>query len=61
MNVKKYSLVWGISIKTNKEKIKEPRDELWQYAQRVATKEMDDPEAPDFLQERNASKKEQGQ
>ena len=44
----RYTFVWGNSIKTNKEKIKKQIDELWQYAQKVAGDELDEPEPPTF-------------
>jgi transposase len=44
----RYTFVWGNSIKTNKEKIKKQIDELWQYAQKVAAEEFDQPEPPNF-------------
>ena len=44
----RYTFVWGNSIKTNKEKISRQIDELWQYAQKVAAQEMDEPEPPTF-------------
>lgn len=47
-NANKYTFVWGNSIKTNKQKMKQQLDDLWQYAQSVAAEEMDNPEPPDF-------------
>jgi transposase len=44
----RYTFVWGNSIKTSKEKIKKQIDELWQYAQKVAAEELDEPEPPVF-------------
>lgn len=44
----RYTFVWGNSIKTNREKIKKQIDELWQYAQKVAADELDEPEPPTF-------------
>jgi len=44
----RYTFVWGNSIKTNKEKIKKQIGELWQYAQKVAAEELDQPEPPTF-------------
>ncbi len=43
-----YTFVWGKAIKTNKEKIKQQLDELWQYAQKVAAAEMDDTDPSGF-------------
>lgn len=47
-NANKYTFVWGNSIKTNKEKMKQQLDELWQQAQQVLAEEMELPEPPDF-------------
>ena len=47
-NANKYTFVWGNSIKTNKEKMKQQLDELWQQAQQVLSEEMELPEPPDF-------------
>lgn len=44
----KYTFVWGNSIKSNKEKIQKQIDELWQYAQKVAAGELDEPQPPTF-------------
>ena len=44
----RYTFVWGNSIKTNKEKIKQQLNELWQYAQSVAAAEMDDTDPSGF-------------
>lgn len=44
----RYTFVWGNSIKANKEKIKKQIDELWQYAQKVAAEELDEPQPPTF-------------
>lgn len=44
----RYTFVWGNSIKSNREKIKKQIDELWQYAQKVAAEELDEPEPPTF-------------
>lgn len=44
----RYTFVWGNSIKTNKEKIKQQIDELWQYAQKVAAEELNEPQPPTF-------------
>jgi len=41
-NANRYTFVWGSSIKTNKERIKQQLNELWQYAQKMAAQEMDD-------------------
>jgi transposase len=47
-NANRYTFVWGNAIKTNKEKMVKQIDELWQYAQDIATKEMKDTEPLDF-------------
>lgn len=47
-NANRYTFVWGNAIKTNKEKIKKQLEELWQYTQRVAAAELNDPTPPDF-------------
>ena len=47
-NANRYTFVWGKAIKTNKEKMKNQLEELWQYSQKVATDEADQPEPPDF-------------
>lgn len=44
----RYTFVWGNSIKANREKIKKQIDELWQYAQKVAAEELDEPQPPTF-------------
>jgi transposase len=41
-NANRYSFVWGKAVKTNKEKIVKQLEELWQYAQTVASKELGD-------------------
>jgi transposase len=47
-NANRYTFVWGNSIKTNKEKMKQQLDELWKYAQRIAADEMDDTDPSGF-------------
>lgn len=47
-NTNRYTFVWGKSIKTNKEKIKQQLNDLWQYAQSVASAEMDDTDPTSF-------------
>ena len=42
------TFVWGKSIKTNKEKILKQLEELWTYAQSIASDEDKDPEPPEF-------------
>lgn len=41
-NANRYSFVWGNAIKTNKEKMAKQLETLWQYAQTVADKELQD-------------------
>lgn len=45
-NANRYTFVWGNAIKTNKEKIRQQLNELWQYAQKVAASELDDDTDP---------------
>src|SRR5678815_4635421 len=47
-NANRYTFVWGNSIKTNKEKIKQQLNELWQYAQSIAASELDDTDPSGF-------------
>lgn len=47
-NANRYTFVWGKSIKTNKEKIKQQLSDLWKYAQSVAAAEMDDTDPTTF-------------
>lgn len=47
-NANRYTFVWGNAIKTNKEKIKQQLNELWQYAQSVAAAELDDTDPSGF-------------
>jgi transposase len=47
-NANRYTFVWGNAIKTNKEKMKKQLECLWQYTQKVAAEELDQPEPPDF-------------
>ncbi|MEN2436874.1 IS5/IS1182 family transposase, partial [Weeksellaceae bacterium A-14] len=44
----RYTFVWGKAIKTNKEKMLKQLEELWTYAQSVASDEDKDPEPPKF-------------
>lgn len=54
----RYTFVWGKSIKHNKEKIKTQLDELWKYAQTLASEERLDT-SPITFEEVNAEKVEQ--
>ena len=47
-NANRYTFVWGKSIKTHKEKIRQQLNELWQYAQSVAAAELDDTDPSGF-------------
>ena len=47
-NANRYTFVWGNAIKTNKEKMKKQLEELWQYTQKVAAAELNQPTPPDF-------------
>lgn len=47
-NANRYTFVWGNAIKTSKEKMGKQLEELWQYSQKVAEAEMNEPEPPDF-------------
>jgi transposase len=47
-NANRYTFVWGKSIKTNKEKIKQQLNDLWKYAQSVAASELDDTDPSGF-------------
>jgi transposase len=47
-NANRYTFVWGNSIKTNREKMKQQLNELWQYAQSVAASELDDTDPTGF-------------
>jgi len=47
-NANRYTFVWGNSIKTNKEKIKQQLETLWKYAQSIATDEIDDTDPSGF-------------
>lgn len=43
-NANRYTFVWGNAMKTNKEKMKQQLEALWNYAQSVAEEEMKDTE-----------------
>jgi len=47
-NANRYTFVWGRSMKTSRERIKEQLNELWQYARSVAASEMDDTDPSGF-------------
>lgn len=45
-NANRYTFVWGNSIKSNREKMKQQINALWQYAKSVAAWELDDDTDP---------------
>lgn len=47
-NANRYTFVWGRSIATNKERIKQQLTDLWKYAQSVAASELDDTDPSGF-------------
>ena len=47
-NANRYSFVWGNAIKTNKEKMARQLETMWQYAQSIADKELQDGTSTDF-------------
>jgi transposase len=47
-NANRYSFVWGNAIKTNKEKMAKQLEAMWQYAQSLADKELQDTTPTDF-------------
>lgn len=47
-NANRYTFIWGNSIRTNKEKMKQQLDELWKYAQSIASDELDDTDPSGF-------------
>lgn len=49
-NANRYTFVWGRSIKTNREKIKQQLKELWDYAESVAKEELENNEPESFEQ-----------
>lgn len=55
-NANRYTFVWGKSIKTNREKIKQQLKELWDYAKNVAASEMDDDTDPSNFEKIDAEK-----
>lgn len=46
----RYTFVWGKAIKTNKARMAQQLEQMWQYAQGIADQEDKDPEPPDFKQ-----------
>jgi transposase len=55
-NANRYTFVWGNAIKTNKEKMKQQLNELWQYAQSVAASELSDDDDPDGFEKIESEK-----
>ncbi|HEY8397699.1 MAG TPA: transposase, partial [Flavihumibacter sp.] len=47
-NANRYTFVWGNTIKTNREKMKQQLNELWEYAKKVAASELDDTDPSGF-------------
>jgi hypothetical protein len=47
-NANRYTFVWGKAIKSSRERIQKQLDELWQYAQKIAAREMDDTDPSGF-------------
>ena len=47
-NANRYTFVWGNSIKTNKEKMKQQLADLWKYAASIAAAEIDDTDPSGF-------------
>lgn len=47
-NANRYTFIWGKSIGTNRNRIKDQLNSLWQYAQSVAAAEMDDTDPTTF-------------
>lgn len=58
-NANRYTFVWGNSIKTNREKIKQQLNELWQYAQSLAAAELDNDHDPSGFEKIASEKVEQ--
>ena len=46
-NANRYTFVWKKSIQTNKEKMKQQLEEIWNYAQNIASDEENMPTPPD--------------
>lgn len=46
----RYTFVWGNALKTNKNKMTEQLEQMWEYAQSIAEDEDKEPEPPDFKQ-----------
>ena len=55
-NANRYSFVWGKSIKTNREKIKQQLKELWAYAKEVTASEINDDTDPSGFEKIDAHK-----
>jgi transposase len=55
-NANRYTFVWGKSIKTNREKIRQQLKELWDHAKKVAASEMDDDTDPSNFEKIDAEK-----
>ena len=55
-NANRYSFVWGKSIKTNRERIKQQLKELWAYAKEVTATEINDGTDPSGFEKIDAQK-----
>jgi transposase len=55
-NANRYTFVWGKSIKTNREKIRQQLKELWDHAKKVAASEIDDDTDPSNFEKIDAEK-----
>lgn len=55
-NANRYTFVWGKSIKTNREKIKQQLKELWAYAKEVTASEINDDTDPSGFEKIDAEK-----
>lgn len=49
-NANRYTFIWGKSIKTSKERIKRQLEELWRYAQKIASDDLADISPTDYEQ-----------
>jgi hypothetical protein len=49
-NANRYTFVWGKSIATQKQKIRNQLESLWAYAQKVYNAELQEPKTPDFTE-----------
>lgn len=47
-NANRYTFVWGNAIKTNREKVEQQLEELWNYAESIAAEELKDKRPTEF-------------